>query len=78
MTKLYGIGVGPGDSELLTMKAVKALQSLDIIYTPFAHKGQRSVAEKIASPYFKADLVIKRRHFPMTLNLTEKEKKAGK
>ncbi|GAX00488.1 cobalt-factor II C(20)-methyltransferase [Secundilactobacillus silagei] len=74
MTKLYGIGVGPGDSELLTMKAVKALQSLDIIYTPFAHKGQRSVAEKIASPYFKADLVIKRRHFPMTLNLTEKEK----
>ena len=30
----YGIGVGPGDPELLTMKAVKAIQKVDIIIAP--------------------------------------------
>ena len=30
----YGIGVGPGDPELLTMKAVKAIEKVDIIIAP--------------------------------------------
>ena len=32
--KLYGIGVGPGDSKLLTVKAVEAIEHADMIITP--------------------------------------------
>ncbi|WP_267201073.1 cobalt-factor II C(20)-methyltransferase [Limosilactobacillus kribbianus] len=65
MASFYGIGVGPGDSELLTVKAVETIKKLDILYTPQAHRGSKSVAEKIAAPYLPADLTIKKRHFPM-------------
>lgn len=65
MSRFWGIGVGPGDSELLTVKAVEAIRQLDILYAPQAHKGGTSVAEMIAHPYLPARLVIKRRHFPM-------------
>lgn len=39
MAKFYGIGVGPGDSELVTIKASRLLEDLDILYTPEAKKG---------------------------------------
>ncbi|MDS0526577.1 precorrin-2 C(20)-methyltransferase [Clostridium sp. SHJSY1] len=45
--KLYGVGVGPGDPELLTLKAVKILESSDIIAIP-STKKERCVAYKIA------------------------------
>ena len=73
MATFYGIGVGPGDSDLLTLKAVNTLQALDILYVPQAHKGQASVAERIAMPHLPATLVVKRRHFPMVKDLTEKQ-----
>ena len=31
---LYGIGVGPGDPELLTLKAVRLLKAADVIAAP--------------------------------------------
>ena len=31
---LYGIGVGPGDPELLTLKAVRKIQACDVIAVP--------------------------------------------
>ena len=39
MGKLYGIGVGPGDPELLTLKAYKILQQADVIFCPEKKKG---------------------------------------
>ncbi|WP_302117911.1 cobalt-factor II C(20)-methyltransferase [uncultured Limosilactobacillus sp.] len=68
MASFYGIGVGPGDSELLTVKAINTIKKLDILYVPQAHKGGKSVAEKIATPYLPATLTIKKRHFPMVKN----------
>lgn len=44
---LYGIGVGPGDPELMTLKAVKRLKSCDIIAIPQEEKSE-CVAYKIA------------------------------
>ncbi|QLL69179.1 cobalt-factor II C(20)-methyltransferase [Lactobacillus sp. 3B(2020)] len=74
MAKFWGIGVGPGDSELLTVKAVNAIKKLDILYAPQAHKGGPSVAEKIAAPYLSENLEIKRRHFPMVKDWEVKAK----
>ena len=49
--KLYGIGVGPGDSKLLTVKAVEAIEHADMIITPKTEKKEGSVAFNIAKPY---------------------------
>ena len=34
---LYGIGVGPGDPELLTLKAVRLMESCQVIVVPGEH-----------------------------------------
>lgn len=70
--QFFGIGVGPGDSDLLTVKAINVLQSLDILYVPQAKKGSESVAKMIVNKYLKADLEIKERYFPMNYNEDEK------
>lgn len=44
---LYGIGMGPGDPELITYKAVKRIEACDIIAVPCKDKKD-SVAYKIA------------------------------
>ena len=48
--KLYGIGVGPGDSKLLTVKAVETIRNADMIITPKTEKKEDSVAHHIATP----------------------------
>ncbi len=42
--KLYGIGVGPGDPELLTLKAYKALKEVDMIVAPRSSEDKKSWA----------------------------------
>ena len=44
--KLYGIGVGPGDPELLTLKAVRIIKECDVIAVPGKEKDE-TVAYKI-------------------------------
>ncbi|MBR0411218.1 MAG: precorrin-2 C(20)-methyltransferase [Eubacterium sp.] len=46
--KLYGIGVGPGDSELMTLKAVRLIKECDILVVPVKKRGEESVALDIA------------------------------
>ena len=45
--KAYGVGVGPGDPELMTLKAVRLIKENDIIMVPGTNP-QESVAYKIA------------------------------
>lgn len=47
MAKLYGIGVGPGDSELLTLKGARIIRESDVIVLPKSGKKQ-NVAFEIA------------------------------
>lgn len=35
MKKLYGIGTGPGDPDLLTLKAIKTMEKSDVIFVPY-------------------------------------------
>ena len=39
---LYGVGVGPGDPELLTLKAVRILREADVIAVPDKGSGERT------------------------------------
>ena len=45
--KLIGIGVGPGDPELMTLKAVRAIEQADVIAVPVKCQGEKSVAFEI-------------------------------
>jgi precorrin-2/cobalt-factor-2 C20-methyltransferase len=51
--KLIGIGVGPGDTELLTLKAVKMLNSVDVICAPKSADSKPSLALSIVKPILK-------------------------
>lgn len=46
--KLYGVGVGPGDPELMTLKALRVIREADVILVP-GEKPRESIAWKIAS-----------------------------
>ncbi|MBR4504377.1 MAG: precorrin-2 C(20)-methyltransferase [Candidatus Methanomethylophilaceae archaeon] len=48
--KLYGIGVGPGDPELLTLKAKRVIESSPILAKPVKKVGEDSTAFKIIEP----------------------------
>ncbi len=51
---LYGIGVGPGDPELMTVKAVRLLQSVPVVAYPAADDGDSS-ARRIADQFIPPD-----------------------
>lgn len=47
---LYGIGVGPGDPDLLTIKAAKTIASCAVLAYPAPETGE-SLARRIAAPH---------------------------
>ncbi len=69
---LYGIGVGPGDPELITVKAIKILEQCDIAAAPSV-KGHEQTALKIAAPYIKGKQILNL-DIPMTHNSEERYK----
>lgn len=71
MAKFVGIGVGPGQPDLLTVRAVKALGSLDILLVPESKKNARSEAHTIVLEYLPENLEVVGRHFPMVLDKDE-------
>lgn len=64
--RFYGIGVGPGDPELLTLKAVRILENIDIVISPETKKGKGSIALDIAKDYLRDDVEKLNLIFPMT------------
>ncbi len=49
MPELIAVGCGPGDPDLLTVKAVKAIQNADIIMCPTSKEGKPSIAFTVIS-----------------------------
>jgi precorrin-2/cobalt-factor-2 C20-methyltransferase len=64
--RLYGIGVGPGDPELLTLKALRILQSVPVVAYHSAPDKQ-SIARKIISPHLLGNQTEVVFHFPRAL-----------
>ncbi|WP_290923335.1 precorrin-2 C(20)-methyltransferase [Halodesulfovibrio sp.] len=63
---LYGIGVGPGDPDLLTIKATKVLADVDIVLAASSTKNDYSTALSIAQPHMQNDVEVVHLGFPMT------------
>jgi precorrin-2/cobalt-factor-2 C20-methyltransferase len=51
--KLYGIGVGPGDPELLTIKALRRLQAAPVVAYPVSDGG-KSLSRSIVAGYLRS------------------------
>ena len=47
--RLYGIGLGPGDPELLTLRAYRVLREIGLIFVPLKDKQSKSYARSIIS-----------------------------
>ena len=71
--KFYGIGVGVGDPEEITLKAINTLKKLDVVILPEAKKDDGSVAYEIAKQYMKEDVEKIFVEFPMLKSLEERE-----
>jgi precorrin-2/cobalt-factor-2 C20-methyltransferase len=68
--KITGIALGPGDPELITIKAMKALKEADVIYCAGSESaaGRRSFAAEILAHYELGTIPIKAVYLPMSLN----------
>ncbi len=64
--KFYGLGVGPGDPDLLTLKAVRVLQDCQVVFVPRARTGQGSRAREIAGLHIGQGSEVVELVFPMT------------
>lgn len=67
----YGIGVGPGDPDLITLKAVKILSHVDIVYAAASTKNDHSLAINIAERHIPEHTTVKMLRFPMTRDKSE-------
>jgi len=67
---LYGVGLGPGDPELVTVKAARLIGAADVVAYHSARHG-RSVARAIAAPYLRGDQVEEQLVYPVTTEATD-------
>src|SRR3954471_12625713 len=68
--RLFGVGVGPGDPELVTVKARRLIESADVVAYPVAKKG-RGVARGVAAPYLREGQVELALTYPVTTEETD-------
>ncbi|MGC1250723.1 MAG: precorrin-2 C(20)-methyltransferase [Xanthobacteraceae bacterium] len=66
--KLIGVGVGPGDPELLTLKAMRALGAADVI-AHFAKAGNPSHSRAIAAHHLRSGVAELPLYYPVTTEL---------
>ncbi len=64
--RLYGVGIGPGDPELLTLKALRLLQAAPVVAYQSA-TDKESIARKIIAPYLSGNQIEVLYHLPRAL-----------
>lgn len=68
---LIGVGVGPGDPELITVAGMKAIESADVIVVPSHGEGRFSIVLTVIAPYLTGKTMLAGLDCPMT---TDEEK----
>lgn len=68
-TRLYGLGLGPGDPELMTLKARRIIEEAEVVAYPTSRRGP-SIARRIAAPYLRDDQIEIAMEFPVTTETT--------
>jgi len=66
--KLIGVGVGPGDPELITLKAIRALAEADVV-AHFAKAGNASHARAVAARHLRPQVTELPLLYPVTTEL---------
>lgn len=74
MKKFYGIGVGPGDGELITVKGARLIEEADCIFVP--RSRGKNTSKEIASDYIK-DQVVVELDFPMGEDNSERYRESA-
>jgi precorrin-2/cobalt-factor-2 C20-methyltransferase len=64
---LYGIGVGPGDPELITLKALRVLRSVAVVACPADRAGAPGMAAQIASTHLRPEQRLTPLYLPFLL-----------
>jgi len=72
--KIYGIGVGPGDPELLTIKARRILKEVPLLLVPRSRRDKDSLALSIVEEFLREDLERVDLLLPMTRDRDELKK----
>jgi precorrin-2 C20-methyltransferase/precorrin-3B C17-methyltransferase len=67
---LFGVGLGPGDPELVTVKAARIIGEADVVAYHSARHG-RSIARRIAEPYLRPGQIEEHLVYPVTTETTE-------
>jgi precorrin-2/cobalt-factor-2 C20-methyltransferase len=65
--RLYGLGIGPGDPELITLKALRLMRSAPVIAYPVSDKSQ-GLARSIVAEYLQPTQIELPMYFPFKLN----------
>jgi precorrin-2/cobalt-factor-2 C20-methyltransferase len=66
--KLIGVGVGPGDPELMTLKAARTLREADVVAF-FCKRGERGHARSIAAPHLRSGVTELPLIYPVTTEI---------
>ena len=70
--RLFGVGVGPGDPDLVTIKAARIIAAADVVAYPIAPRtGATGVARAIAGPHMAAEVREIALTYPITIEPTE-------
>ena len=68
--RLYGVGLGPGDPSLMTVRAVEVITGADVVAYHSARHG-RSIARSIAARHLREDHIEERLMYPVTVEITD-------
>lgn len=71
--KLYGVGVGPGDPQLLTLRAHQVLTSVPVVAVPVSRPGEDSLALRVVRPWLAAGQEVLELLTPMVWGPAELE-----
>lgn len=67
---LYGISVGTGDPELITLKGLRILQQSDVVAFPAGIEQKPGIAQEIVSKWLEPEQTTLALHFPYVRNKT--------